>query len=101
MCLKYILSDLQKMNSSFVIIFALVVAVATAAPRGGHSNENNSNGNSTEFAKLTADQRTCIASAVKADTTIIAALKNCHTTHGGLTCVKAIPALASCFATSG
>ena len=87
------------MNTTIVVFFALMVAVATAAPNGGHSAENNNN--SSEFSKLTTAQRTCIASAVKADSSIIAALKNCHTTHGGLACVNAIPALATCFATGG
>ena len=87
------------MNTTIVVFVALMVAVATAAPRGGHSEENNSN--SSEFSQLTTAQRTCIASAIKADSSIIAALKNCHTTHGGLACVKAIPALATCFATAG
>ena len=84
------------MNTSFVVVLALLVAVVAAAPEGGH--QSNDNRGSSAFAQLTLAQRTCIANAVKADTTIIAALKNCHTTHGGLDCVKAIPALATCFA---
>ena len=87
------------MNTTIVVFFALMVAVGTAAPNGGHSGENNSN--SSEFSQLTTAQRICIASAVKADSSIIAALKNCHTTHGGLACVKAISALASCFPAAG
>ena len=81
------------MNSSIVVvvIMALMVAFVAAAPNRDQSNES-------EFAQLTTEQRTCIASAVKANTSIIGDLKNCHTTHGGLACVKAIPALATCFA---
>jgi hypothetical protein len=60
-----------------------------------HPEDNN---NSSEFAQLTSAQRICIANAVKADIFIIAALKNCHTTHD---CVKAIQALATCFAAAG
>jgi len=87
------------MNTTFVVFFALMVAIATAAPKGSSSDESDSS--SSEFSQLTSKQRTCIASAVKANTSIVAALKNCHTTHGGLACVKAIPALASCFTTAG
>ena len=81
------------MNSSIVFLVCMIV-LATAAPNGGPSNGNEN----SEFSQLTTEQRTCIASAVKADTSIIADLKNCHTTNGGLACVKAIPALTSCFA---
>jgi hypothetical protein len=83
------------MNASFVVIFALVVAVATAAPSNDHV-DNKSIG--TDLANLTTQQRICIADAVKADPSIITALKSCYDTNGGLACVKAIPALASCFA---
>ncbi len=80
------------MNSTIVFLVCMVV-LATAAPNGGPSNENEN----SEFAQLTTEQRTCIANAVRADTSIITDLKNCHTNNGGLACVKAIPALASCF----
>jgi hypothetical protein len=66
-----------------------MVAMATAA--APNRNENN------EFSQLNTEQRTCIAKAIEANTSIIASLKNCHTTNGGLACVKAIPALSSCF----
>jgi hypothetical protein len=84
-----------------IVLIACMAAIVAAAPsKGHHSKESNSNesNSSSEFAQLTSAQRTCIANAVRADTSIITALKNCHTTHGGLACVKAIPALASCFA---
>lgn len=73
------------------IILACLVAIVAAA----NSNENNS----YEFSQLTTTQRSCIANITKADTSgaVGVALKNCHTTHGGLACVKAIPALSSCF----
>jgi hypothetical protein len=50
------------------------------------------------FLNLTLEQRTCIANKVKADPTIMSSLKKCHQAGEGMTCVKAIPALASCFA---
>jgi hypothetical protein len=81
------------MNSTILFLVCMVV-LATAAPNGGLSNKNEN----SEFAQLTTEQRTCIAAAVKADTALLADLKNCLTTNGGLACVKAIPALASCFA---
>jgi hypothetical protein len=81
------------MNSSFVVVvmMALMVAFVAAAPSPDQTENS-------EFAQLTVEQRTCIANAVRADTSIIGDLKNCHTNNGGLACVKAIPALASCFA---
>ena len=51
-----------------------------------------------KFSKLTKEQRTCIAEGAKADLSIITELKNCKDSHGGLACVKAIPARAGCFA---
>ena len=76
---------------SIIFIFALVLAVALAAPKPAESNEH-------DFGNLTKDQRLCIIDKVKADPTIMAALKTCHKTGGGLDCVKAIPQLVSCFA---
>ncbi len=89
------------MNASFLIgIFALVAAVVIAAPNhGGKGNGNNSN--SSEFAKLTKEERACIAGFARNTTSVIPALKDCHKAQGGVPCVKAIPALAPCFPASG
>jgi len=66
-----------------------MVALATAAAPNGNANN--------EFSALTAEQRTCVVKAIKTNASIISSLKKCRTTNGGLACVKAIPALSSCF----
>jgi uncharacterized surface protein with fasciclin (FAS1) repeats len=73
---------------------------STATPKITKTTKTPSNIGAEDgiVGELTQDQRKCIVAIVKDNKATLSALKNCHTTHGGIDCVKAIPELASCFA---
>ena len=80
---------------SIIMIFAcLVLIVAATSAKDDHLER----GNPSDVASLTADERLCIVDVVRKDPSIMAALNSCTKESTGLACIKAIPALASCFA---
>ena len=75
---------------SMLMIFACLVVIAAAT--------SNKGGNASVVADLTTNQRLCIVGKVRNEPSIMTSLNDCKKEAGGLACIKAIPALASCFA---
>ena len=74
---------------SMLIIFACLVVIAAAA--------SNKGGNASDVADLTTDERLCIVHKVRDEPSIMKTLNDCKEGSTVLACIKAIPALSSCF----
>ena len=81
------------MKSMLMILACLVVIAAAASTK----EENIVRGSPSDVAALTAEQRQCIVDKVRNDPSIMKDLNDCREGSTGLACIKAIPALASCF----
>ena len=79
-----------------LVIVASLVVIAAADPTKEKSSEGN-NESSLDMYGLTPAQRACIMEKMWADTSIRAALLACRANYEGLTCIKAIPGLVTCF----
>ena len=73
-----------------LMIFACLVVIAAAT--------SNKGGNASDVSDLTTDERLCIVGKVRNEPSIMKTLNDCKEGSTGLACIKAIPALASCFA---
>jgi uncharacterized surface protein with fasciclin (FAS1) repeats len=77
------------------VIFACALFIAAAAA-DSNNEDTYINRDASDVADLTVDERKCIVDKVQSDPSVLTSLNACK--NQGLTCINAIPKLASCFA---